>query len=164
MSPGVILTIFDQRKGPIPLVVDHSLDIGRYISRMRIGVENFLLKIADQAYSSLGFEEQDAGRRVGSIILPSEKMVAFVHGVQLENKMARGGFENLSLIVLADSEFGNLLLNYQEYLYGLVDDLGSALKSKKNLKVVEDFIVDIRKQSVIIMLAAQEMEKSQGGD
>ena len=91
-------------------------------------------------------------------------MVAFVHGVQLENKMARGGFENLSLIVLADSEFGNLLLNYQEYLYGLVDDLGSALKSKKNLKVVEDFIVDIRKQSVIIMLAAQEMEKSQGGD
>jgi hypothetical protein len=164
MSPGVILTIFDQRKGPIPLVADHSLDIGRYIGRMKIGVENFLLKIADQAYSSLGFEEHDAGRRVGSIILPSEKMVAFVHGVQLENKMARGGFENLSLIVLADSEFGNLLLNYQEYLYGLVDDLSSALKTKKNLKVVEDFIVDIRKQSVIIMLAAQEMEKSQGGD
>ena len=164
MSPGVILTIFDQRKGPIPLVADHSLDIGQYIGRMRIGVENFLLKIADQAYSSLGFEEHDAGRRVGSIILPAEKMVAFVHGAQLENKMARGGFENLSLIVLADSEFGNLLLNYQEYLYGLVDDLSSALKSKKNLKVVEDFIVDIRKQSVIIMLAAQEMEKSQGGD
>ncbi|MCK4609714.1 MAG: hypothetical protein KAU62_01020, partial [Candidatus Heimdallarchaeota archaeon] len=164
MSPGVILTIFDQRKGPIPIVADHSLDIGRYIGRMRIGVENFLLKIADQAYSSLGFEEHDAGRRVGSIILPAEKMVAFVHGVQLENKMARGGFENLSLIVLADSEFGNLLLNYQEYLYGYVDDLSSALKSKKNLKVVEDIIVDIRKQSVIIMLAAQEMEKSQGGD
>ncbi len=164
MSPGVILTIFDQRKGPIPLVSDHSLDIGRYINRMRIGVENFLLKIADQAYSSLGFEEHDAGRRVGSIILPTEKMVAFVHGVQLENKMARGGFENLSLIVLADSEYGNLLLNYQEYLYGNVDDLIDDLKSKKNLKVVEDIIVDIRKQSVIIMLAAQEMEKLQNGD
>ncbi|MHA1218207.1 MAG: hypothetical protein ACTSO5_05915 [Candidatus Heimdallarchaeaceae archaeon] len=164
MSPGVILTIFDQRKGPIPLVADHSLDIGRYIGRMRIGVENFLLKIADQAYSSLGFEEHDAGRRVGSIILPTEKMVAFVHGLQLENKMARGGFENLSLIVLADSEFGNLLLNYQEFLYELVDDLSSVLKSKKNLKVVEEAIVEIRKRSVIIMLAAQEMEKAQNGD
>jgi len=33
-------------------------------------------------------------------------MVAFIHGIQLENKLMRGGFENLSLIVLADAAFG----------------------------------------------------------
>ncbi|OLS29792.1 MAG: hypothetical protein HeimAB125_21360 [Candidatus Heimdallarchaeota archaeon AB_125] len=162
MSPGVILTIFDQRKGPIPLIGDHSLDIGRYIGRMRIGVENFLLKIADQAYSSLGFEEHDAGRRVGSIILPTEKMTGFVHGLQLENKMARGGFENLSLIVLADTEYGSLLLNYQEHLYEEIDEMISKLKSKKPLKEIEEFIKVIRRKSVIIMLAAKEMEAQQG--
>ena len=158
MSPGVVLSIFDQRKGPVPLVMDHSLEIGRYIGRMRIGVENFLLKIADQAYSSLGFEEHDLGRRVGSIILPGEKMVGWVHGIQLPQEVARGGFENLSLIVLADSEYGTLLLNYQDYLYGDVDELIKALKEKKELEQVKVMIEDIRKKSVVIMLTAQKLE------
>ncbi|MCE7742745.1 MAG: hypothetical protein GOP50_09850 [Candidatus Heimdallarchaeota archaeon] len=161
MSPGIILTIFDQRKGPIPLVGDHSLEIGRYIGRMRIGIENFLLKIADQAYSSLGFEEHDAGRRVGSIILPTEKMTGFIHGIQIPNKMARGGFENLSLIVLADAEYGTLLLNYQEHIYSDIDALGKALKEKKPLKEIEEIVKAIRIKSVQVMIAAQGMEEQQ---
>ncbi|GAH60637.1 unnamed protein product, partial [marine sediment metagenome] len=97
LSPGIMLSIFDQRKGPIPLVTDHSLSVGRYMGRIQIGIENFLLKIADQAYSSLGFEEHTDERRVGSIVLPSEKMIGFLQGIQLKNPQARGGFENLSL-------------------------------------------------------------------
>lgn len=161
LSPGIMLSIFDQRKGPIPLVTDHSLSIGRYIGRMQIGIENFLLKIADQAYSSLGFEEHTDERRVGSIVLPSEKMIGFLQGIQLKNPQARGGFENLSLIVLADREYGNLLLNYQEYLYPKIDELDVALKGKDSLKKVEELMKEIRKISVIIILAAQKAEKAQ---
>ncbi|MHA1954128.1 MAG: hypothetical protein ACW96U_09320, partial [Candidatus Heimdallarchaeaceae archaeon] len=158
ISPGVVLSIFDQRKGPIPLVMDHSLKIEKYSIRLKMGTENFILKISDQAYSSLGFEEHDVGRRVGSIVLPGEKMVGWVHGIQLPNKTARGGFENLSLIVLADTEFGNYLLNYQEYLYDEADVLSVALKSKKELTEVNEILTRIRKKSVRIMLAAQRME------
>ena len=161
LSPGIILSIFDQRKGPIPLVLDHSLSIGQYLGRMQIGIENFLLKIADQAYSSLGFEEHTDERRVGSIVLPSEKMVGFLQGLQLKNPQARGGFENLSLIVLADREYGNLLLNYQEYLYPKIDELDAALKGKDSLKKVEELLKEIRKISVVIILAAQKVEKAQ---
>lgn len=161
VSPGVVLSIFDQRKGPIPLISDHSLEIGRYIGRMQVGIENFMLKISDQAYSSLGFEDHDAGRRVGSIILPSEKMVGFLHGIQLGSKSARGGFENLSLIVLADSEYGKLLLNYQEHLFDDVDELITKLKSKNPLKEVEEIIKNIRKTSVVIILAAQKIDHSE---
>ncbi|MHA1405881.1 MAG: hypothetical protein ACTSSG_00680, partial [Candidatus Heimdallarchaeaceae archaeon] len=161
ISPGVILSIFDQRKGPIPLVEDHSLSIARYRNKLAIGIENFLLKIADQAYSSLGFEEHDAGRRVGSIILPSEKMIGFIHGIQLPNPAARGGFENLSLIVLADSEYGKLLLSYQEYLFSPIDELTKNLKEKKPLSEIEENIANIRKISVQIILAAQQVEKMQ---
>ena len=160
MSPGVVLTIFDQRKGPTPLLEDHSLEIARYKNRMQIDVENFLLKIADQAYSSLGFEEHDAGRRTGSIVLPREKMIGFIHGVQLPNEAARGGFENLSVIVLADSDFGNLLLNYQEFLYDDVDDLIKDLKAKKELPEIREKLEIVRKKSVMIMLAAKELEES----
>jgi hypothetical protein len=160
VSPGVVLTIFDQRKGPTPLLEDHSLTIARYKNRMQIDVENFLLKIADQAYSSLGFEEHDAGRRTGSIVLPREKMIGFIHGIQLPNPAARGGFENLSLIVLADSDFGNLLLNYQEFMYDEVDDLIKDLKGKKELPDIQEKIGAVRKKSVMIMLAAQEIEES----
>jgi len=160
VSPGVVLTIFDQRKGPTPLIDDHSLTIARYKNRMQIDVENFLLKIADQAYSSLGFEEHDAGRRTGSIVLPREKMIGFIHGIQLPNPAARGGFENLSLIVLADSDFGNLLLNYQEFMYDEVDDLIKDLKGKKELPDIKEKLAAVRKKSVMIMLAAQELEES----
>ncbi|NPD87486.1 MAG: hypothetical protein HGN29_02100 [Asgard group archaeon] len=158
ISPGAVLSIFDQKKGPVPLVMDHSLKFEKYSIRLRMGIENFLLKISDQAYSSLGFEEHDVGRRVGSIVLPGEKMIGWVHGIQLPNEAARGGFENLSLIVLADTDFGTYLLNYQEYIYDEADLLNSALKSKKELTEINEILIKIRKKSVQIMLAAQKME------
>jgi len=163
MSPGVILSIFDQKKGPIPLVEDHSLSIARYRNRIAIGIENFLLKISDQAYSSLGFEEHTDERRTGSIRLPREQMIGMIHGVQLENKAARGGFENLSLIILADNEYGNLLLSYQDFLYEDIDKLISKLKSRKPLVDVQETISEVRRKSVIVMLAAQQYEQAQNG-
>ena len=159
ISPGVILSIFDQKKGPIPLIVNHSLETSYYKPRMRIGYENFLLKISDQAYSSLGFEEHDERRRIGSINLPNEDMIAFIHGVQLPNPAMRGGFENLTLIVLADKEAGVLLLANQEFMLLEIDELIVSLQGRAPLSVVEEHLQKIRKRSVIIMLAAQKNVK-----
>jgi hypothetical protein len=159
MSPGVILSIFDQTKGPIPLIQNQSFDNEKYIRRMRIGVENFLLKISDQAYSSLGFEEHDQRRRIGSINLPNEDMIGFIHGIQLENKAVRGGFENLSLIVLADIEFGGFLLANQEFMFPEIDELIFALRAKKQLDEIEEYLAEIRKKSVIIMITASKNQK-----
>jgi len=164
VSPGVLLSIFDQMKGPIPLLGDHVLEEQRYSTRMRIGVENFLLKISDQAYSSLGFEEHDERRRIGSINLPNEKMIAFIHGVQLENKLVRGGYENLSLIVLADTEVGGLLLANQEFMFPEIDNLIVSLKTKEPLPQVQKHITEIRKRSVIIILAAKKNIKKDKED
>lgn len=159
LSPGVVLSIFDQKKGPIPLVGNHSLESSLYKPRMRIGYENFLLKISDQAYSSLGFEEHDERRRIGSINLPNEDMIGFIHGVQLPNPAMRGGFENLTLIVLADKEAGGLLLANQEFMLLEIDELIVALRGRAPLSVVEEHLQKIRKRSVIIMLAAQKNVK-----
>ncbi|MHA1532011.1 MAG: hypothetical protein ACTSR6_08435, partial [Candidatus Heimdallarchaeota archaeon] len=159
ISPGVVLSIFDQKKGPIPLVGNHSLETSLYKPRMRIGYENFLLKISDQAYSSLGFEEHDERRRIGSINLPNEDMIAFIHGVQLPNPAMRGGFENLTLIVLADKEAGVLLLANQEFMLLEIDELIVSLQGRAPLSVVEEHLQKIRRRSVIIMLAAQKNVK-----
>jgi hypothetical protein len=158
-SPGVILTIFDQAKGPIPLLEDHSLEESKYKPRMRIGVENFLLKISDQAYSSLGFEEHDDRRRIGSINLPNEDMIGFIHGIQLPNKMMRGGFENLALIVLADNQYGSYLLANQEFLFPEIDELIEALKQKQPLGEIKALLALIRRRSIIIMLAGKKADK-----
>ncbi len=155
VSPGVILSLFDQAKGPVPLIMDHSLEQPEYSRRMRIGVDNFLLKISDQAYSSLGFEEHDEKRRIGSINLPNEDMIAFIHGIQLENKNARGGFENLSLIILADTTVGGLMLSNQEFMFVEIDELILALKEKKTLTEIKVLLEKIRRRSVIIMIAAK---------
>ncbi len=159
VSPGVVLSIFDQKKGPIPLVGIHSLETSLYKPRMRIGYENFLLKISDQAYSSLGFEEHDERRRIGSLNLPNEDMIGFIHGIQLPNPLMRGGFENLTLIVLADIEAGGFLLANQEFMFLEIDELIVALQGRAPLSVVEEHLQKLRRRSVIIMLTAQNNVK-----
>jgi hypothetical protein len=159
LSPGVILSIFDQRKGPIPLLWDHSLELPVYKSRMPIEIDNFLLKISDQAYSSLGFEEHGDERRTGTMRLSKERMVGFIHGITLENKQARGGVENLTLVSLTNVENADLLLNYQEFLYPEIDSLINALEKKKHVSEINKNISEIRNKSVIIMLAAQKIEE-----
>ena len=153
INPGVVLNIFDQQKGAIPLVGEHNLE-GIYRPRLTIGVDNFLLKVADQAYSSLGFEEHHERRRIGSIILPSEGMVGFIHGVQLPSDVARGGHENLTLIILVNEEHDNSLLGNQVYLYDEIDILIEYLKKKKPLVEIRDQIITIRKKAIRIVLAS----------
>jgi hypothetical protein len=157
LSPGVILSIFDQKKGPIPLIHDHSLELPKYKTRMPIAVDNFLLKISDQAYSSLGFEEHGDERRTGTIRLPKEKMIGFIHGISLKNRVARGGIENLTLVALTDVENTDFLLNYQEFLYREIDILIDALKNQKHISEIRKILAEIRKKSVLIMLAAQKL-------
>ena len=125
---------------------------------MPIAIENFLLKISDQAYSSLGFEQHGDERRTGSIRLSKEKMVGFIHGITLENRMARGGVENLTFVALTDVENTDLLLNYQEYLYPEIDKLIDSLKQKKHISEIRVILQQIRKASVLIMLTAKRIE------
>ena len=157
LNPGVILNIFDQQKGAIPLVGEHNLD-GIYRQKLVIGVDNFLLKTADQAYSSLGFEEQHDRRRIGSILLPNEGMVGFIHGIQLPNPAARGGFENLTLVVLANEQYDTHLFGNQIFLYDDIDELISMLNEKKSLEEIREQLVEIRKKATRIIIAAVNAE------
>ncbi len=158
LCPGGFLTIFDQRRGAVPIITEHSLGY-EYGSRMTLEVENFILKVGDQAFSALGFEETIQGRRLGSITLPNESMLGYIHGIQLKNEKARGGFENLLITVLTDLEFGTLLLAYQEFLHSHIDQLKSLLVKKKPLEEIREQISQIRRQATKIILAAQELEK-----
>ncbi|MCG3221578.1 MAG: hypothetical protein H7641_09385, partial [Candidatus Heimdallarchaeota archaeon] len=153
MCQGAILSIFDQKKGAVPLVVEHSLQYD-YGNRLALEAENFVLQVGDQAFSSLGFEKTMKGRRLGSLTLPNESMLGYIHGIQLENKMARGGYENLVLTVLTDLEFGTLLMAYQEFLHHEIDELISMLVKKKPLYEVREQLDTIRRQTTKIILAA----------
>jgi hypothetical protein len=155
INPGIILSIFDQQKGAIPVVENHSLET-HYQRRMSIGIDNFLLRICDQAYSSLGFEEHHTRRRIGSIILPKERMVGLIHGIQLPNPVARGGFENLSLIILVNEESDKMLLGNQTYLYDEIDELIKLLKEKRPLVEINNQLAILRIKTVRIVLAAIE--------
>jgi hypothetical protein len=123
---------------------------------MSIGIDNFLLRICDQAYSSLGFEEHHTRRRIGSIILPKERMVGLIHGIQLPNPVARGGFENLSLIILVNEESDKMLLGNQTYLYDEIDELIKLLKEKRPLVEINNQLAILRIKTVRIVLAAIE--------
>ncbi|MHA1446222.1 MAG: hypothetical protein ACTSSN_06000, partial [Candidatus Heimdallarchaeaceae archaeon] len=158
LCPGGLLTIFDQRRGAVPIITEHSLSYD-YGSRMTLEVDNFILKVGDQAFSALGFEEAIKGRRLGSITLPNESMLGYIHGIQLKNEKARGGLENLVITVLTDLEFGTLLLAYQEFLHPDIDKLKSMLVDKRSLSEIKEQVHQIRKQATKIILAAQQLER-----
>ncbi len=158
ICPGSILSIFDQRKGPIPLYTEHSFDYD-YGGRFTVGTENFVLKICDQAYSTLGFEDVHQGRKTSVINLPNEGLVGFVHAIQLKNVKARGGHENLSIIIVTQVDYGNYLLAYSEFLYKEIDELISRLESKKSLSEIKEQILSIRQRSAQVILAAIEENK-----
>ncbi len=151
LCPGVILCIFDQKRGAMPLVSEHSLSYD-FSGRTELNVENLMVKISDQSFSSLGFEDHFEGRRLGSITLPPESLFGFIHGLQVENINARGGVENLTLIILTDLEYGSKLLNYSEHLYNQIDQLLLLLKMKSPLKEVREKMNLIRRDATKIIL------------
>ncbi|MHA1953494.1 MAG: hypothetical protein ACW96U_06080, partial [Candidatus Heimdallarchaeaceae archaeon] len=159
MSPGIVLSIFNQSKGPIPLIIEHSFEHSSYKFRIGGKIDNLVLRVCDQAYTSLGFEDHDDTRKTGSITLIREKIIGFTHGIQLENPASRGGFENLTLIVLADSEYKQSLLSYQSYLYEEIDSLKQALNEKKDLHEIKSLLNKIRRKAVSIMITAQKIKK-----
>ena len=157
LCPGAILSIFHQTKGAIPLIVEHSFNFD-YGGRMVLGMENFILKVGDQAFSSLGFEEHIKGRRLGSVTLPNESMLGFIHGIQLENKLARAGYENLVISILTNLEYGTMLLAYQEVLYPYIDDLIKMLEKKDPLSEITNQLDLIRREATKVILAALELD------
>ena len=158
ICPGVVLSIFEQKKGPIPLISEHSFDYD-FGGMFSVGTENFLLKICDQSYSTLGFEDVHQGRKISAINLPNEGLVGFVHAIQIERDTARGGFENLSIIMLTQADFGNYLITYSEYIYDEIDELISRLKSQKPLVEIKEQIYVIRQRTAQVILAAIEEAK-----
>ncbi|NPD87911.1 MAG: hypothetical protein HGN29_04260 [Asgard group archaeon] len=155
ICPGVILSIFNQRTGPVPLLSDHSFSYD-YAGRFALETENFLLKLCDQAYSTLGFEDIHQGRKTSALNLPNEGLVGFVHAIQLENKKARGGFENLSIIIITQADYGTLLLTYSEYIFQEIDELISSLEVKKSADEIKEQILKIRRRATHVILAAIE--------
>ncbi len=158
ICPGVVLSIFEQKKGPIPLISDHSFEYD-YGGMFNVGTENFLLKICDQSYSALGFEDVHQGRKISAMNLPNEGLIGFVHAIQIEKETARGGYENLSIIMLTQADFGNYLLSYSEFIYNEIDELISKLKSQKSLAEIKEQIYAIRQRTAQIILAAIEEAK-----
>ncbi len=152
INPGAFLIIFDQRKGAIPVVHDHDLD-AVYKNRIHLDSENFMLKISDQAFSSLGFEDVGDRRRIGTILLPNEKMIGYIQGIQIPIPSARGGFENLAIVVLVNEEYDNALLGNQTYLYSTIDILEKDLKEQQPLVEIRQSLARIRRETTRIVLA-----------
>ncbi|MCK5409934.1 MAG: hypothetical protein KAJ30_06675, partial [Candidatus Heimdallarchaeota archaeon] len=107
----------------------------------------------DQAFSSLGFEDVGDRRRIGTILLPNEKMIGFIQGIQIPTPSARGGFENLAIIVLVNEEYDNALLGNQTYIYDTIDILEKNLREKHPLVEIRQSIARIRREATRIVLA-----------
>ncbi|MFX0126160.1 MAG: hypothetical protein ACFFAE_21240, partial [Candidatus Hodarchaeota archaeon] len=148
---GIIISFFDQRHGPIPIII--TPDILK---------DNFskLIELSDRSFGSIGFN-QDFERKISSnfdFLLSKDLLITSLSfGFALQRSDARGGQENLILNILIYPDvfpFINQFLDEIREKVDIVHKLMDKDSSKKELILSK--IIDIRKYITQIILAYEK--------
>jgi hypothetical protein len=139
ISLGLIASVFDQVKGPVPIVW-HPEKLG--VSEMMIH------SLADRSFSTLGFvsnpeEDKDATFRFQ---VGGEKCAVFGYAFAFANPEARGGQENLSLCFVIRPPWGNLenLNKFKSELLEKSRRIHQLMEEKVDIKIVQKEMQETR--------------------
>jgi len=147
---GVILSFFDQREGPIPSIVtpvildDHM---------------QFLVDLSDRSFSAGGFVEETTEEIVTifDTRLAESRMVCVSYAFALENPEARGGKENMTINLLVDPIYGELLNIFSPEILPSVRSIRSLIESKSARENISSQMDGLRSLVTRIIAAYQDL-------
>ena len=153
-SIGSVISFFDQRHGPIPIVFDPEI--------LR---DNFdkLVDLSDRSFSSTGFSSNFNTETSSSydfvLDLGQNLLISVVtFGFALEKPEARGGQENLTFNILLFKDLFDLVYQFQEEVKNQVHDLHELMKIKDTSKEkLKGKIIEIRKYISRIILSYESI-------
>ncbi|MHA2164067.1 MAG: hypothetical protein ACXABF_16755, partial [Candidatus Thorarchaeota archaeon] len=145
---GNVVAFFDQRHGPIPIIIVPELLKDNF---------NKLVELADRSFSGTGFSDNFENE------IPSSYDFVLDHGIRtsvlsfgfaLERPEARGGQENLTLNILVHQDLFPLVQSFQRSIHQKTHEIHRNMNDESTEKaVIRQQIGDLRKYISSIILS-----------
>lgn len=148
---GVVTSFFDQRHGPVPIIVTPE-----------ILKDNFdkLIELSDRSFAATGFKNDSEGETSSYfdfLIYENVRIISLSFGFALRRPKARGGLENLSLNILIYQDLFEVISHFLEEIHQKVHILHKFMNEEGSEKgVIISKIVELRKFISSIILAYEK--------
>jgi hypothetical protein len=149
---GVVASFFDQRHGPIPIIV---------IPDMLKDNFDTLVALSDRSFSGTGFSD-DYDSEVSSsydfVLGPKLRISVLSFGFAIEKPEARGGQENLTLNILVQRDMIELINQFKDAIQEQVHEFHMLMaKDPSNKPIIRLQANNIRKYVTAIVLSYVEI-------
>ncbi|MHA1973576.1 MAG: hypothetical protein ACTSW1_11315 [Candidatus Hodarchaeales archaeon] len=143
---GVTVNFFDQVQGPVPVIWEPQLLEDH---------EQVMLDLSDKSFSTLEFVGIDEYERSGTFDFStgSYECTALGYSFAIENPGARGGKENLTIVLLLRREWGENLLIFQDELLGKLREIRVLVENKQPPSEIEAKARELRELVSRLMIA-----------
>ncbi|MHA2074532.1 MAG: hypothetical protein ACW97X_07925, partial [Candidatus Hodarchaeales archaeon] len=149
---GVIISFFDQRHGPIPIIIIPEL--------LR---DNFtkLVELSDRSFSGTGFSD-DYNAEISSsydfVLAQGIRTKVMSFGFALERPAARGGKENLTANILIHFDLFPLVYQFLDEIQRKIHSLHVMMNEKASEKdKIKNKVFELRKFTSKIILAYEQI-------
>jgi hypothetical protein len=151
---GIVVSFFDQRHGPIPIVVEPE-----------ILKDNFpaLVRLSDQSFSSCGFVKDFTKEKMATFdfeISSNTEFGILSYAFSLDRPDARGGIENITLNILINSGLFSLVNRFAEEIINIVHQIHILMDKTPTKK--DEIITRVRQLRRLISAIILSYEKIYG--
>jgi hypothetical protein len=145
---GITISFFDQRHGPIPIIILPAILKDNF---------NKLVELSDRSFSGTGFCDNFTSEIPSSydfVLAQGLRTSVLSFGFALNRPEARGGQENLTLNVIIHSEIFPLVQSFQKTLQKKVHAIHLLMdKSPSEKEKIEKLVLELRKYVTAIVLS-----------
>lgn len=143
---GVTVNFFDQVQGPVPVIWEPPLLEDQ---------EQVMLDLSDKSFSTLEFVGVEETERSGTFDFStgSYECTALGYSFAIPNPEARGGKENLTVVLLLRKEWGDNLLVFQDELLEKLREIRGLVESEQPSTQIEAKARNLREFVSKLMIA-----------
>ncbi|MHA2109499.1 MAG: hypothetical protein ACW99R_17465, partial [Candidatus Hodarchaeales archaeon] len=143
---GVTINFFDQVQGPVPVIWEPALLEDQ---------QQVMLDLSDKSFSTLEFIGLEETERSGTFDFStgSYECTALGYSFAIDNPQARGGKENLTVVLLLRKEWGDNLLIFQDELTEKLREIREMIETQKEPILIEKKARELREYVSRIMLS-----------
>jgi hypothetical protein len=145
---GVVISIFDQWHGPVPLFVEPAI--------LRDNFEK-LVELSDRSFSASRFVENFDEEKPSNFefdLAPGVSASSLTFGFSLNRPDKRGGAENINLNILVDKNYESLVAQFIDQFKDIVHEIHVLMDKKTSEKEkVTEKVIKLRKVITSIILA-----------
>ncbi|MFX0088112.1 MAG: hypothetical protein ACFFAU_20835, partial [Candidatus Hodarchaeota archaeon] len=147
---GVTINFFDQVQGPVPVIWEPALLEDQ---------EQVMLDLSDKSFSILEFVGLGEDERSGTFDFStgSYDCTALGYTFAITNPEARGGKENLTVVLLLRKEWGDHLLTFQDELLEKIREIRTLIENEQPSSAIERKARQLREYVSRLMITLNQM-------